>query len=62
MDWDDVAKPAKAAVALGEDLTTLSISELTARIEQLQTEIARIEAAVATKQRQSAAADALFRK
>lgn len=62
MDWDDVAKPAKAAVALGEDLTTLSISELTSRIELLRGEITRIEATVATKQRQSAAADALFRK
>lgn len=62
MDWDDIAKPAKVAIALGEDLTTLSISELTATIELLRAEITRIEAAVTAKQRQSAAADALFRK
>jgi uncharacterized small protein (DUF1192 family) len=62
MDWDDVAKPTKAAIALGEDLTTLSISELTARIELLRIEITRIEAAITAKQHQSAAADALFRK
>ncbi len=62
MDWDDVAKPNRAAITLGEDLTKLSISELAARIDLMRMEIDRIEAAVAAKQRQSAAADALFRK
>jgi uncharacterized small protein (DUF1192 family) len=63
MDWDDVVKPAKTAVALGEDLTRLSISELTARIALLQSEITRIETEITAKQQQqSAAAEALFRK
>jgi uncharacterized small protein (DUF1192 family) len=62
MDWDDVVKPAKTAVALGEDLKTLSISELTARIALLQSEITRIETEITVKQQQSAAAEALFRK
>lgn len=62
MDWDDVVKPAKTAVALGEDVKTLSISELTARIALLHSEITRIEAEITAKQQQSAAAEALFRK
>jgi uncharacterized small protein (DUF1192 family) len=61
MDWDEVRQPAKATVVVGEDLTILSIAELSARVAMLQGEITRIEGAIATKQRQTAAADALFR-
>jgi uncharacterized small protein (DUF1192 family) len=61
MDWDEVrAKPQKAAV-LGEDLQMLSVADLQARIVQLRAEIVRVEAALATKQAQVAAAAKLFK-
>ena len=62
MDWDDVMKPkAKAGAALGDNLETLSVGELQARIAALQDEIARVERELTRKQQQKSAADALFK-
>lgn len=44
-----------------EDLDLYAVEELRARIEVLQAEIARAEAAIGRKQAGRAAADALFR-
>lgn len=47
---------------IGQDLATLSVGELRERIEQLQTEIARLEVELATKDTTKAAAEALFKR
>lgn len=61
MDWDEVRpKPAKG-VALGEDLTSLSVSELDLRIAALQKEIERVAAERDAKKAHEAAAAALFK-
>ena len=61
MDWDP-PKPKSTAITIGDDLTTLSVAELTARIDLLRAEIERTEAMSAEKRRVNAAADALFSK
>lgn len=62
MDWDDVMKPKpKAGAALGDNLETLSVGELEARIVALQAEIGRVEQELAKKRAQKSAADALFK-
>jgi uncharacterized small protein (DUF1192 family) len=60
MDWD-LPKP-KSTVAVGDDLSKLSISELAERVDALKAEITRTEAMAAEKRRHTAAADALFGK
>jgi uncharacterized small protein (DUF1192 family) len=62
MDWDELKpKPAKS-VAIGENLETLSLGELEARIAALHGEIVRVEAEIERKKKQASAADALFKK
>lgn len=62
MDWDDVRpKPAAAALAIGQDLSSLGIAELEQRIDALKNEIARIEQELARKRAHEAAASALFK-
>lgn len=62
MDWDDIRpKPAKG-ISLGEDLASLSVAELEARIAALQKEIDRVEAERAAKKSHEAAAAALFKR
>ena len=61
MDWDDVKpKPAKA-ITVGEDLKTLSVAELEARIVALAGEIERVRAELQAKKAHEAAAAALFK-
>lgn len=62
MDWDDARPKPKPAIAVGESLETLSVAELTARIEALQAEIVRVEAELARKRAHEAAASALFKR
>lgn len=62
MDWDDIRPKAAKAITLGEDLTSLSVAELEARIAALQQEIARVEAERAAKKAHEAAAAALFKR
>jgi uncharacterized small protein (DUF1192 family) len=63
MAWDDElpAKSAKA-IAVGDDLRTLSVAELEARILALQGEIERIRSELAAKQAHEAAAAAFFKR
>ena len=58
---DDV--PRRLALhAIGEDLASLSLEELTERIGLLRGEIARLEEAIRAKWASADAADAVFRR
>lgn len=48
--------------AVGEDLASLSLEELTERIAILRSEIARVEEALRAKRASADAADAVFRR
>ena len=60
----DEEAPAKKKTVheIGQDLSLLSVAELSERITLLEQEIARIEAARNTKQASRAAADQFFKK
>jgi uncharacterized small protein (DUF1192 family) len=60
MEWDDLKTPSAKTITLGEDLSKLSVGELTDRIEALRAEIARMEVAAEAKKKHTAAAAALF--
>ncbi|HVI27781.1 DUF1192 domain-containing protein [Hansschlegelia sp.] len=46
---------------IGQDLSVLSVEDLTQRVAALRSEIERLEAAIAAKTAQRSAADSLFR-
>jgi len=46
---------------IGQDLSVLSVEDLTQRVAMLKSEIERLEAAIAAKTAQRSAADSLFR-
>jgi uncharacterized small protein (DUF1192 family) len=52
----------KTEIAIGQDLSTMSEFELSARIQALEGEIARSREAIAARQATKAAADSVFRK
>jgi uncharacterized small protein (DUF1192 family) len=58
---DDDRPKKKIAHEIGQDLALLSLVELNERIEVLQDEIARLEAARAKKQASRSAADQFFK-
>ena len=60
-DEDAPKKPSSAHV-IGQDLSLLSVAELSERIEQLKQEIARIETELGAKGTTKDAAEALFRR
>jgi uncharacterized small protein (DUF1192 family) len=60
-DEDDRPKK-KIAHEIGQDLTLLSVRELTERIGLLKDEIVRLEADIAKKQATRSAADQFFKK
>jgi uncharacterized small protein (DUF1192 family) len=61
MDWDDLrAPPTKIQAGIGDNLETLSIAELEARIGAFEGEIERIRAELEKKRRHEEAAAALF--
>ena len=62
MDWDDLTPKPKKGVTLGEDLKTLSVSELQARIGELEQEIERVKAELGAKKAHEAAAAAVFKR
>jgi len=62
MDWDEARPRPVRAITVGDDLTALSVEDLTARVAALQAEIARTNAELETKAARKSAADALFRK
>jgi uncharacterized small protein (DUF1192 family) len=59
---DDLLPKKKTAHEIGQDLSLLSIGELTERIAQLKEEIARLEAAKASKSATRTAADQFFKR
>ena len=60
---DEDERPKKKFVhEIGQDLTLLSVGELTGRIALLKEEIARLEANMAGKQASKSAADQFFKK
>jgi uncharacterized small protein (DUF1192 family) len=59
MDWDEPKAP--RTVTIGEDLSTLSVGELEARISALEAEVDRVRAEIKTKKARAAAADRLFK-
>ena len=60
---DDDDRPKKKIThEIGQELTLLSVGELTERITLLKEEIARLEANMATKQASISVADMLFKK
>lgn len=63
MDWDDLApkKPSSTAT-IGENLSTLSVAELEARIADFEREIERIKVELEAKRRHEEAANALFKR
>ena len=60
MDWDDVAPKPKVTAAIGDNLATLSVNELEARIQSFAAEIERVRAELDKKRAQQAAAAAFF--
>ncbi len=60
-DEDDRPKK-KIAHEIGQELALLSVGELAERVTLLRDEIARIEAAMASKQASKSVADQFFRK
>ena len=62
MELDDLEPKKKKAYELGQDLSKLSVGELAELIETLKEEIARVEAACASKQSSRSAADAAFKR
>ena len=61
MDWDDVAPKPKVTAAIGDNLATLSVNELEARIQSFAAEIERVRAELDKKRAQQAAAAAFFK-
>jgi uncharacterized small protein (DUF1192 family) len=62
MDWDEVRPKPKPGTAIGENLETLSVAELEARILELECEIVRVKAELQKKRRHEDAASALFKR
>jgi uncharacterized small protein (DUF1192 family) len=60
--FDDEAPRKKKVHEIGQDLSLLSVDELTERIAQLREEIRRLEVERTAKDVTRSAADALFRK
>jgi len=61
MDEDDRPKK-KVAHEIGQDLTLLSVEELSARVALLNEEIARLQADMTKKHATRAAADQFFKR
>ena len=61
--FDDDDRPKKKVThEIGQDLSLLSVEELTARVALLQDEIKRLEADMARKRATRSAADQFFKK
>ncbi|MCF6125505.1 DUF1192 domain-containing protein [Mesorhizobium sp. M7A.F.Ca.CA.001.07.2.1] len=60
--FDDEPKKKSRPHEIGQDLSLLSVSDLTERIGILRDEIARLEAELKAKDTTKSAAEALFRR
>lgn len=60
--FEDLPKPRPKAHVVGEELSTFSVDELDERIDQLRTEIARLEQARTAKLASKQAADGFFKR
>jgi uncharacterized small protein (DUF1192 family) len=62
MDWDEITpKKPKANAAVGDNLATLSVAELEARIADFEREIERVKTELEAKRKHEQAAAALFK-
>jgi uncharacterized small protein (DUF1192 family) len=62
MDWDEIKPKPVTGATIGENLSTLSVAELEARIADLQREIERVRVELDAKRRHEDAASALFKR
>jgi len=63
IDPDDLPRKKKnTEIVLGQDLSQMSEFELSARIMEMEVEIARCREAIAARQATKSAADAFFKK
>jgi uncharacterized small protein (DUF1192 family) len=63
IDPEELLPRKKASeIVLGEDLSAMSEFELSARIERLESEIARCREAIGARQATKSAADAFFKR
>lgn len=62
MDWDEMRPAPPKGVSIGDNLESLSVAELEARIAAFSAEIERVKAELAKKRSHEAAAAALFKK
>ena len=62
MVWDDDQPKPKKGITLGDDLRTLSIAELEARLSALGEEIERVKRELQAKKAHEAAAASLFKR
>jgi uncharacterized small protein (DUF1192 family) len=60
--FDEETPKKKRAHEIGEDLASLSVDELGERVGLLQTEISRIEAAIAAKKASAETAASFFKR
>ena len=60
--FEEQARKPKPVHEIGQDLSLLSVGELSERIAQLTAEIARLEAEMSAKGASKAAAEGLFRR
>ena len=62
MDWDEAKQKMAKGIQVGENLETLSIAELEARITAFEAEIVRLSAEITRKRAHEAAAANLFKR
>ena len=60
MELEDLPKP-KPQIIVGENLDKMSVADLEQRVEDLESEIVRVKAAIASKRASKHAADTFFR-
>jgi uncharacterized small protein (DUF1192 family) len=62
MDWDEAKLESATGTSIGDNLETLSVAELEARIGALEREILRVRTELEAKRRHEDAASALFKR